>query len=119
MNALTGVIKVALALEYGLMPGNLHYHRDTPNPESEGLRDGTLVVRATVPPAEASNPDILSRSLWFLQLLQHLHIYSTSLSVLCMIPASCQCTHSCLCILDCRTTISARICAAMALCEHA
>ena len=39
-----GVIKVALALEYGLMPGNLHYHRDTPNPESEGLRDGTLEV---------------------------------------------------------------------------
>ena len=26
------------------MPGNLHYHRDTPNPESEGLRDGTLEV---------------------------------------------------------------------------
>ena len=40
-----GVIKCALALEYGLMPGNLHYHRDTPNPESEGLRDGTLEVR--------------------------------------------------------------------------
>ena len=35
---------MALALEYGLMPGNLHYHRDTPNPESEGLRDGTLEV---------------------------------------------------------------------------
>ena len=39
------MIKVALALEYGLLPGNLHYHRDTPNPESEGLRDGTLEVR--------------------------------------------------------------------------
>ena len=26
------------------MPGNLHFHRDTPNPESEGLKDGTLKV---------------------------------------------------------------------------
>ena len=39
-----GVIKVCLALEYGMMPANLHYHRDTPNPDSAGLRDGTLEV---------------------------------------------------------------------------
>lgn len=36
---------MCLALEYGVMPGNLHYHRDTPNPDSAGLRDGTLEVR--------------------------------------------------------------------------
>lgn len=35
---------MCLAMEYGMMPGNLHYHRDTPNPESEGLRTGTLEV---------------------------------------------------------------------------
>ena len=39
-----GIIKVCLALEYGMMPANLHYHRDTPNPDSAGLRDGTLEV---------------------------------------------------------------------------
>ena len=86
MNALTGVIKLALALEYGLMPGDLHYHSDTPNPESEGLRDGTLKVRGTVPPAKGSNswhpeqifsgPPISA-------------FYSNSLTVLCIVPASC------------------------------
>ena len=43
------MIKCALTLRYGLMPGNLHYHCNTPNPESEGLRDGTLDVLPSVP----------------------------------------------------------------------
>ena len=32
-------------MEYGMMPGNLWFHKDTPNPDSLGLKDGTLEVR--------------------------------------------------------------------------
>jgi hypothetical protein len=39
-----GLIKICLAYENGMLPGNLHYN--TPNPGSSGLADGTIQVCA-------------------------------------------------------------------------
>ena len=47
-----GLIKVCLAYETGLLPKNLHYHRDTPNPTSAGLKDGTLQVPSAAMPMQ-------------------------------------------------------------------
>lgn len=35
---------MCLALEYGMMPGNLHFRGKAPNPNSIGLKEGTLKV---------------------------------------------------------------------------
>ena len=40
----TGLIKVCLAYEHGMLPGNLHFKE--PNPNSESLQAGILKVRA-------------------------------------------------------------------------
>ena len=37
-----GLVKVCLAYEHGIMPGNLHFK--SPNQDSTGLREGTLEV---------------------------------------------------------------------------
>ena len=45
--AVTGLIKVCLAYENGLLPGNLHYKE--PNPNNKSLKAGILKVHP--PPA--------------------------------------------------------------------
>ena len=40
---MTGLIKVCLSYENGLLPGNLHYKE--PNPNNESLKTGILKVR--------------------------------------------------------------------------
>ena len=40
----TGLIKVCLAYEHGMLPGNLHFNE--PNPNSESLKAGILKVGA-------------------------------------------------------------------------
>ena len=40
----TGLIKVCLAYEHGMLPGNLHFNE--PNPNSESLKAGILKVWA-------------------------------------------------------------------------
>ena len=43
-----GLIKVCLAYENGVLPGNLHYKE--PNPNNESLKTGIIKVPATSPP---------------------------------------------------------------------
>lgn len=47
--AVTGLIKVCLAYENGLLPGNLHYKE--PNPNNESLKAGILKVHPPARPA--------------------------------------------------------------------
>ena len=42
--AATGLIKVCLSYEHGLLPGNLHYKE--PNPNNESLKAGIIKARA-------------------------------------------------------------------------
>ena len=57
-----GIIKMCLSLEYGLLPGNLHYKN--PNPTADGLRDGSLQVRAVLEGCCWSKSHLTGRLHW-------------------------------------------------------